>query len=146
MGRPSFGANSIARQCHSWHQHKSEHVVQGERQDHLRHLHHVCGPILYSGWECCTYSSDGDSRGRITTLIAYTAMFFASLIWGNRNYKVPYNWSKIGGLVVVSSGLAFALHYFPLADISLKIGLGLTYLFVMFMVERNGLFKFVFRK
>jgi hypothetical protein len=59
---------------------------------------------------------------------------------------VPYNWSKIGGLVVVSSGLAFALHYFPLSDVSLKIGLGLTYLFVMFMVERNGLFKFVFRK
>jgi len=82
----------------------------------------------------------------ITTLIAYTAMFFASLIWGNRNYKVPYNWSKIGGLVVVSSGLAFALHYFPLSDVSLKIGLGLTYLFVMFMVERNGLFKFLFRK
>jgi O-antigen/teichoic acid export membrane protein len=82
----------------------------------------------------------------ITTLIAYTAMFFTSLIWGNRNYKVPYNWSKIGGLIIVSSGLAFALHYFPLSDVSLKIGLGVTYLFVMFMVERNGLFKFVFRK
>ena len=80
----------------------------------------------------------------ITTLVAYFAMFLSSLFWGQRLYPVPYNWSKISALVIVSTVLAFALHYFPLADVSLKIGLGCTYLLVMIMVERRGLFKFVF--
>ena len=82
----------------------------------------------------------------ITTLVAYFAMFLSSLFWGQRLYPVPYNWSKISALVIVSTALAFALHYFPLADVSLKIGLGCTYLLVMIMVERRGLFKFVFDK
>ena len=82
----------------------------------------------------------------LTTLMAYTAMFIVSAIWGQRLYPVPYTWGKILSLIGVSSALGFALHYFPLSDTSLKIGLGLSYLFVMIMVERNGLFKFAFRK
>ncbi len=82
----------------------------------------------------------------ITTLVAYSAMFGVSAFWGQRLYPVPYNWGKILALIGVSGALGFALHYFPLSDTSLKIGLGWSYLFIMIMVERNGLFKFVFRK
>ena len=82
----------------------------------------------------------------ITTLVAYTAMFIVSAYWGHRFYPVPYKWGKILALIGVSGALGFALHFFPLGDTSLKIGLGFSYLFVMIMVERDGLFKFVFRK
>lgn len=82
----------------------------------------------------------------ITTLVAYTAMFIVSAYWGQRFYPVPYKWGKILALIGVSGALGFALHFFPLGDTSLKIGLGFSYLFVMIMVERDGLFKFAFRK
>ena len=82
----------------------------------------------------------------ITTLIAYTSMFIVSAYWGQRFYPVPYKWGKILALIGVSGALGFAFHFFPLGDTSLKIGLGFTYLFVMIMVERDGLFKFTFRK
>jgi O-antigen/teichoic acid export membrane protein len=82
----------------------------------------------------------------ITTLVAYTSMFIVSAFWGQRFYPVPYRWGKILALIGVSGALGFALHFFPLGDTSLKIGLGFSYLFVMIMVERDGLFKFAFRK
>lgn len=82
----------------------------------------------------------------ITTLVAYTSMFIVSAFWGQRFYPVPYKWGKILALIGVSGALGFALHFFPLGDTSLKIGLGFSYLFVMIMVERDGLFKFAFRK
>ena len=69
----------------------------------------------------------------LSCLLCYVPVQF---VWGQRLYPVPYNWSKISAFDRLL--YSFALHYFPLADVSLKIGLGCTYLLVMIMVEREA--------
>lgn len=87
------------------------------------------------------YGIDGAA---ITTLIAYTAMFVTSLVGSNMHYPVAYRWTRIGSYVGTATVLAFLLHYIDLGGSIVKILLGLSYLFVMFLAERKGLFKFAF--
>ena len=82
----------------------------------------------------------------ITTLVAYAAMFLASALWGQKLYPVPYNWIKLGGMVLSATVVAFLIHYAEIGNTIFKITAGVCYLFVMLAVERNGLFKFAFRR
>ena len=82
----------------------------------------------------------------ITTLVAYAAMFLASALWGQKLYPVPYNWIKLGGMVSSATVVAFLIHYAEIGNTIFKITAGVCYLFVMLAVERNGLFKFAFRR
>ena len=82
----------------------------------------------------------------ITTLVAYAAMFLSSALWGQKQYPVPYNWTKLGGMVFSATIVAFLIHYAEIGNTIFKITAGVCYLFVMLMVERNGLFKFAFRR
>lgn len=82
----------------------------------------------------------------ITTLVAYAAMFLASALWGQKLYPVPYNWIKLGGMVLSATLVAFLIHYAEIGNSIFKITAGVSYLFVMLAVERNGLFKFAFRR
>jgi O-antigen/teichoic acid export membrane protein len=82
----------------------------------------------------------------ITTLVAYTAMFISSALWGQRLYPVPYNWTKLGGMVFSATIVAFLIHYAEIGNTIFKITAGVSYLFVMLVMERNGLFKFAFRR
>lgn len=82
----------------------------------------------------------------ITTLVAYVAMFFASLLWSLKHYPVPYQWSKLGAMVASATVVSFLIHYAEIGGTYVKIGLGLTYLLAMFAVERRGLFKFALKK
>ena len=80
-----------------------------------------------------------------TTLAAYTAMFVASLLWSLKHYPVPYNWRKLGAFVGSATLMSLIIHYVDVGGSGIKIGLGLAYLFSMFALERNGLFKFASR-
>lgn len=80
-----------------------------------------------------------------TTLVAYSAMFVASLLWSLKHYPVPYNWRKLGAFVGSATLMSFIIHYVDVGGSGVKIGLGLAYLLAMFALERNGLFKFVSR-
>lgn len=80
-----------------------------------------------------------------TTLAAYTAMFVASLLWSLKHYPVPYNWRKLGAFVGSATLMSLIIHYVDVGGSGVKIGLGLAYLFSMFALERNGLFKFASR-
>jgi O-antigen/teichoic acid export membrane protein len=82
----------------------------------------------------------------ITTLVAYAAMFISSALWGQKLYPVPYNWIKLGGMVLSATIVAFLIHYAEIGNTIFKITAGVCYLFVMLVVERNGLFKFAFRR
>ena len=79
----------------------------------------------------------------ITTLAAYTAMFFASLWWGQKHYPVPYNWMKLSSYVLGATATVFLLHYTGIESVVIKLAIGAGYLLVMFMAERRGLFNFV---
>jgi len=78
----------------------------------------------------------------ITTLAAYTAMFFASLWWGQKHYPVPYNWIKLSSYVLGATATVFLLHYTGIESVVIKLAIGAGYLLVMFMAERRGLFNF----
>jgi O-antigen/teichoic acid export membrane protein len=78
----------------------------------------------------------------ITTLVAYTAMFFASLWWGQKHYPVPYNWAKLSAYVLGATTTVFLIHYTGIDSVVIKLSLGAAYLLVMFMAERRGLFNF----
>jgi O-antigen/teichoic acid export membrane protein len=78
----------------------------------------------------------------ITTLVAYTAMFFASLWWGQKHYPVPYNWTKLSAYVLGATATVFLIHYTGIDSVVIKLSLGAAYLLVMFMAERRGLFNF----
>mgnify|MGYP001367888620 CR=1 FL=1 len=82
----------------------------------------------------------------ITTLVAYAAMLLASALWGQKLYPVPYNWTKLSGMVVSATIVAFLIHYAEIGNTIFKISAGVCYLFVMLALERNGLFKFAFRR
>jgi len=78
----------------------------------------------------------------ITTLVAYTAMFFASLWWGQKHYPVPYNWTKLSAYVLGATATVYLIHYTGIESVVIKLSLGAAYLLVMFMAERRGLFNF----
>jgi O-antigen/teichoic acid export membrane protein len=82
----------------------------------------------------------------ITTLVAYFAMFVASVLWGNKHYPVPYNWGKIGAFLAFACLAVFILHYTQWPSGPLKVLGGVLYLGVMLFWERNGLLKFATRK
>ena len=82
----------------------------------------------------------------ITTLVAYFAMFVASVLWGNKHYPVPYNWGKIGAFLAFACLVVFILHYTQWPSGPLKVLGGVLYLGVMLFWERNGLLKFATRK
>ena len=82
----------------------------------------------------------------ITTLVAYAAMLLASALWGQKLYPVPYNWTKLSGMVVSATIVAFLIHYAEIGNTIFKISAGVCYLFVMLALERNGLFKFAIRR
>ena len=78
----------------------------------------------------------------ITTLAAYTSMFFVSLWWGQKHYPVPYNWTKLSTYVLGATATVFLLHYTGIESVVIKLAIGAAYLLVMFMAERRGLFNF----
>ena len=80
-----------------------------------------------------------------TTLVAYSAMFVASLLWSLKHYPVPYNWRKLGAFVASATLMSFIIHYGGVGGSGVKLSLGLAYLISMFALERNGLFKFALR-
>jgi O-antigen/teichoic acid export membrane protein len=82
----------------------------------------------------------------LTTLVAYTAMFAVSLVWGNKHYPVPYDWKKLSAFVGTAALVAFALHYGPVDSALVKILISFGYIFAMMAAERHGLFKFAFRR
>ena len=81
----------------------------------------------------------------ITTLIAYTGMFFASMYWGQKHYPVPYNWGKLSAFVLGATAVVWVIYYTGISNTAIKLLIGGLYLIVMVMVERRGLFKFAFR-
>ena len=72
------------------------------------------GYYLYGDWECCTYSSDGDSRGSYHNVFCVYRHVFRQFDLGKPQLQGALQLSKIGGLVVVSSGLAFAPSLFSI--------------------------------
>ena len=100
------------------------------------------GLAVTIGGNLLTIPTLGILGAALTTLVAYAAMFVASLLWGNKHYPVPYNWAKLSGFVLSAALVSFFIHYGPSLSTPLKIGVGIGYIFVMFAVERNGLFKF----
>jgi O-antigen/teichoic acid export membrane protein len=77
----------------------------------------------------------------ITTLVAYAAMFFASLWWGQKHYPVPYNWTKLSAYVLGATAMVFLIHYTGIESVG-KLAMGGGYLLIMLMAERRGLFNF----
>ena len=77
----------------------------------------------------------------ITTLMAYITMFLASLWWGQKHYRVPYNWTKLSTYVLGATATVFLIHYTGIESV-VKLAIGAVYLLVMFMAERRGLFNF----
>ena len=100
------------------------------------------GLAVTIGGNLLTIPTLGILGAALTTLVAYAAMFVASLLWGNKHYPVPYNWTKLSGFILSAAILSFFIHYGPSLSTLMKIGVGIGYIFVMFAVERNGLFKF----
>ena len=78
----------------------------------------------------------------ITTLVAYTAMFFASLLWGQKHYPVPYNWTKLSTYILGATAMVYLIHYTGIESVVVKLAMGAGYLLVMLMAERRGLFNF----
>jgi O-antigen/teichoic acid export membrane protein len=78
----------------------------------------------------------------ITTLVAYAAMFFASLWWGQKHYPVPYNWTKLSAYVLGATAMVFLIHYTGIESVAVKLAMGGGYLLIMLMAERRGLFNF----
>jgi len=78
----------------------------------------------------------------ITTLVAYTAMFLASLWWGQKHYPVPYNWTKLSAYVFGATAMVYLIHYTWIESVMVKLAMGAGYLLAMLMAERRRLFNF----
>ena len=56
----------------------------------------------------------------VATFLAYGGMMLLSLWIGQRKYPIPYPWQRIGGFLLLSTGLSLA--YFYIGERNLFVG------------------------
>ena len=77
------------------------------------------------------------------TLAAYGTMTITSYLLGRKYYKVPYQTAKIIFYILLSSLFVFIIYKYFYHDFLIKTLLFLTYLLVIFILERKELSKLV---
>jgi O-antigen/teichoic acid export membrane protein len=81
-----------------------------------------------------------DYRGSaIATLVAYASMMIASYYYGQKYYPIPYNLKKMGLYLLVSSAFSVISFYVYRDYFYVGIILLMSYLTLVFFLERNQL-------